>query len=148
MMRRDWPALLKDYEKQLKQDYTLTQIAYAKSKDINETLLSNRFSELRKQRREHFRERTLDKLIESAPEIVDELIKEAKDTAADPTLKQKARFGLLDRAGFSPQAVAVNVNTAIQMNVVVPVLFASAHTEDVAKMLKPRKVVDVDAQAE
>lgn len=147
IVKHDWDALFKEYERQSEKDSQLTQQDYAKSLNINVTSMSRAFSEIRKADLARLREKTERKLARILPETADILIEQLRNSE-DAAVKSKVAFGILDRAGFSPQAVAVQVNTQVNASIVVPVLFASAHTEDVAKMLKPRKVVDVDAQAE
>lgn len=136
----DWDACY-DHYLSLKRVQTITQADYAKQIGVDKSYLSTNFAEIRRHRAElDVRLRLPIVMAQSLRDVQSSLDSNRLDETIDGKHKQHyaldAFKAIADRAGFSPQAVTVQVSQTNQQAIVMPPIFAGQYQELADKMLK------------
>ncbi len=113
----NWPALHKEWEKS-----PLSLRAFTEQKAISYTYASKEFTKIDKEQNEEALTKTRHLLAQALPDFAKGLIELAQDE--DKNIKLKAITSGLDRSGFSPQSVALQVNNVTNTQVLIAPIFA------------------------
>lgn len=136
----DWDAAYDDYLAR-KKHQRLTRDQYAKELGVNTTYLYTNFHRIERERLAGEIGFQLTRIAAKSLKGVQESLTDELDVEQGITKAFKRKHELAvaqfatDRAGFSPQAVTVNVQQNNQQNVVMPPIFGGEYQDGVKGML-------------
>jgi hypothetical protein len=133
----DWGAEY-DHYIALKRTQGLTQAQYAEQLGVDKSWVSTNFAQIRRERYKLDVSNLLPRIMAESLRDVQAALNLNRDGLDD---RQKQGFALeafakvADRAGFSPQAVMVNVQQNNSSTVVMPPIFGGEYSDGVKQML-------------
>lgn len=138
----DWNVCYEQYLSLKRTQPSISQRDYALQLGVDRTYLSTQFAEIRRKRYELDVRQRLPAVLAASLRDVENGLKSNREGngAEDPKHIQHyaldAFKAIADRAGFSPQAVTLNVTQTNQQAIVLPPIFAGQYEGMADKMLK------------
>jgi len=132
-----WPTLHKEWEASPQ-----TLRAFCAERNLPYEYTSKQFTKIDKEQNADAIEKTKHILAQSLPGLARGLVELSRDE--DKQVKLKAILGGLDRSGFSPQSVAIQVNNTTNTQVLIAPIFAG-QGETITESFLGEKIADTES---